>query len=193
MRIRKGVAALLTLLLLLVGVFCAAKAVRFFYQRAYPLEYEQTVRSASEEQSLAPSFVFAVIRTESSFRPDVESSVGARGLMQITEETFQWIQYRMKEESGASFDDLFDGETNIRYGTFLLRMLLDEFGSEANALCAYHAGWGNAQKWLENPEYAPDGKNITKIPFGDTKRYVEKVLDTKKMYEKLYDFSASRP
>ena len=30
MRIRKGVAALLTLLLLLIGVFCAAKAVRFF-------------------------------------------------------------------------------------------------------------------------------------------------------------------
>ncbi len=192
MRIRKG-ALLLTILLLLGGVFGTAKAIRFFYQRAYPLEYEQAVRSASEEQGLAPSFACAVIRTESSFRPDAVSSVGARGLMQITEETFQWIQYRMKDESGVSFDDLFDEKTNIRYGTFLLRTLLDEFGSEANALCAYHAGWGNAQKWRENPEYAPDGKNITKIPFGDTKRYVQKVLDTKKMYEKLYDFSAFKP
>ena len=71
----------------------------------------------------------------------------------------------------------------------MLRMLLDEFGSEANALCAYHAGWGNAQKWLKDPECAPDGRNIENIPFGDTKRYVKKVLDTKKMYEKLYDFS----
>lgn len=190
MRIRKSGAIFLTVLLLLGGIFGAAKAIRFFYQRAYPLEYEQLVQSASAEQELAPSFVFAVIRTESSFRPNVESSVGARGLMQITEETFQWIQYRMKDESGAGFDDLFDEETNIRYGTFLLRMLLDEFGSEANALCAYHAGWGNAQKWLENPAYTPDGQNITKIPFGDTKKYVEKVLDTKKMYEKLYDFPA---
>ncbi len=189
MRIRKGGAMLLTVLLLLGGIFGAAKAVRFFYQRAYPLGYEQIVRSASAEQGVAPSFVFAVIRTESSFRPDAESSVGARGLMQITEETFQWIQYRMKDENGTEFDDLFDEQTNIQYGAFLLRMLLDEFGSEANALCAYHAGWGNAQKWLKDPECAPDGRNIENIPFGDTKRYVKKVLETKKMYEKLYDFS----
>ena len=56
--------------------------------------------------------------------------------MQITEETFQWIQFRMKDESGASYDDLFDEKINIQYGTFLLKTLLDEFGSEANALCA---------------------------------------------------------
>ena len=68
-----------------------------------------------------------------------------RGLMQITEETFQWIRFRMKDESGASYDDLFDEKINIQYGTFLLKTLLDEFGSEANALCAYHAGWGNAK------------------------------------------------
>ena len=63
--------------------------MRYFYQKAYPLGYEQLVLSACEENELEPSFVFAVIRTESSFRPDAQSSVGARGLMQITEETFQ--------------------------------------------------------------------------------------------------------
>ena len=190
MVIRKGGALLLTVLLLIGGILGVSKAMRCFYQKAYPLGCEQMVLSACEEQGLEPSFVFAVIRTESSFRPDAQSSVGARGLMQITEETFQWIQFRMGDQSGVSYDDLFDEQINIRYGTFLLRTLLDEFTSEANALCAYHAGWGNAKKWLQNEQYAPDGKNIVNIPFQDTEKYVKKVLDTKQRYEKLYDFSA---
>lgn len=95
-------------------------------------------------------------------------------------------------ESGASYDDLFDEKINIQYGTFLLKTLLDEFGSEANALCAYHAGWGNAKKWLQSGEYAPDGENIQNIPFGDTSRYVEKVIETQNTYEKLYDFSVEQ-
>lgn len=192
MVIRKGGALLLVAILLIAGIFGAAKAMRYFYQKAYPLGYEQLVLSACEENELEPSFVFAVIRTESSFRPDAQSSVGARGLMQITEETFQWIQFRMKDESGVSYDDLFDEKINIQYGTFLLKTLLDEFGSEANALCAYHAGLGNAKKWLQSGEYAPDGENIQNIPFGDTSRYVEKVIETQNTYEKLYDFSVEQ-
>ena len=190
MVIRKGGALLLTVLLWIGGILGVSKAMRCFYQKAYPLGCEQMVLSACEEQGLEPSFVFAVIRTESSFRPDAQSSVGARGLMQITEETFQWIQFRMGDQSGVSYDDLFDEQINIRYGTFLLRTLLDEFTSEANALCAYQAGWGNAKKWLQNEQYAPDGKNIVNIPVQDTEKYVKKVLDTKQIYEKLYDFSA---
>lgn len=92
MVIRKGGALLLAAILLISGIFGLTKAMRYFYQKAYPLGYEQLVLSACEEQELEPSFVFAVIRTESSFRPQAQSSVGARGLMQITEETFQWIQ-----------------------------------------------------------------------------------------------------
>lgn len=60
-------------------------------------------------------------------------------------------------------------------------------------LCApTHAGWGNAKKWLQSGEYAPDGENIQNIPFGDTSRYVEKVIETQNTYEKLYDFSVEQ-
>jgi soluble lytic murein transglycosylase len=64
--------------------------------------------------------------------------------------------------------------------------LLEEFGTVENALCAYHAGWGNATKWLQDPAHAPDGKNITNIPFDDTKAYVAKVLATQEKYRELY-------
>ena len=68
MVIRKGGALLLAAILLIAGIFGAAKAMRYFYQKAYPLGYEQLVLSACEENELEPSFVFAVIRTESCFR-----------------------------------------------------------------------------------------------------------------------------
>lgn len=187
---KKSLAAECSLLLLAILTGCALlfTASLAFYRAAYPVGYREIVERESRGNGLPPSLVYAVIRTESGFNPGAQSSVQARGLMQITRETFEWAQYRVKEERALHFDDLFGSEENIRYGAAILRLLLDEFGTETNALCAYHAGWGNAKKWLENPECAPDGKNIEHIPFGDTGRYVEKVLATKATYETLYHF-----
>lgn len=169
----------------------AAWAVRYawisYYRAAYPQGYGDMVISQSKESGVSPALVFAVIRTESGFNPDAQSSVSARGLMQITPDTFEWAKYRINDEESISFNDLYDAGTNIRYGSEILRLLLLEFGSEENALCAYHAGWGNAKKWLQNPEYTPDGEQIANIPFGDTRRYVKKVIETKAIYEKLYE------
>lgn len=175
------------LLLLCIGAaLVLSKAYRAYYQAAYPMHYAQTIQAESEKNALPSSLVYAVIRTESGFDPYAQSSVQARGLMQITKDTFEWAQYRIGEEEQLHFDDLFESERNIQYGAVILRLLLDEFGTEENALCAYHAGWGNVKEWLNNPEYSPDGVHIQHIPFGDTARYVEKVMKTKEIYETLY-------
>jgi soluble lytic murein transglycosylase len=162
-------------------------ASREFYRAAYPVHHETIVLRESEKNGLDPAFVYAVIRTESSFNPAAESSAEARGLMQITPETFDWIQGKLDETDKTSFEDLYEIEDNIRYGTALLGMHLEEFGSEQNALCAYHAGRSQALAWLRDPAISPDGETIMNIPFGDTGRYVEKVLGTKGIYEALYE------
>ena len=67
--------------------------------------------------------------------------------MQITPEAAKEIE---RHSGGTTFklDDLSDPEINIRYGTFLLRELLDRYdGDEVAALAAYNAGPGNADKW----------------------------------------------
>lgn len=69
----------------------------------------------------------------------------------------------------------------------MLRILLDEFGTVENVLCAYHAGWGSAKQWLGDPAHAPDGEHITDIPFDDTRAYVAKVKKTMEVYRRLYD------
>jgi soluble lytic murein transglycosylase len=176
------------LLLLIVIAVCAAGYAyvnRYYYRAAYPVHFRGTVEGYSEENGLPPSLVFAVIWTESGFNPRAESSVGARGLMQITADTMSWTAYRLGEEEPDQAW-LFRGEENIKYGAALLRLLTEEFGTLENALCAYHAGYGNVERWLANPVYAPDGEHVTNIPFGDTKRYVQRVMETREMYRKLY-------
>lgn len=175
----------------MAGIFLWVSLGRF-YRAAYPIGYSDLVQLESEKKALPPSLVFAVIRTESGFDPSAQSSAKARGLMQITRDTFDWAQLRTGEKHSLHFDDLFESELNIRYGTAILRLLLDEFGTVENALCAYHAGWGAAKEWLASAEYAPDGRNIQNIPYGDTSRYVKKVVETKKIYETLYHFNDER-
>ena len=165
-------------------------AHRIYYTHAYPMQYLEYVQKASEKTGVPPSLIYAVIRPESGFDPNVESSVGARGLMQITEETMEWAMYRSgSSEDEVSYDSLFDPQTNITYGTYILSLLLDEFSQIETALCAYHAGWGNVKQWLSQEEYSKDGFSVHNIPFGDTRQYVEKVTETMKLYQELYDIS----
>ena len=105
--------------------------------------------------------------------------------MQLTEETFDWVKSRLEPQSDTTYDAMYEPEKNIEYGTYLLHALTEQFGSVNNALCAYHAGWGSATSWLENPEYSTDGE-IHTIPYADTARYVEKVGRTCQIYRELY-------
>ena len=109
---------LLPLALVLCGV-----AFRLYARTAYPTDYEEQVSAAAAACDLPPSLIYAVIRTESGFRPDVVSAADARGLMQITEKTFAWAQQRSPEAEELSPDRLYDPAVNIRYGSYILALL----------------------------------------------------------------------
>ena len=64
------------------------------YQRvvdSHPIYYKDLIEQYAAENNLKPAFVAAIILNESSFRTDAESSVGARGLMQLMPDTAEWI------------------------------------------------------------------------------------------------------
>ena len=77
---------------------------------AYPRKYEEYVVYYADKYSLDPLLLYSFIRTESNFDPNAESNVGARGLMQITEQTFDWIKGKIAPEEPLTFDDLYDPE-----------------------------------------------------------------------------------
>ena len=172
---------------LLLAALCMHFALHRYYNARYPLKYQQVLEASAEENGLPPSLLFAVAHTESGFDPEAVSAVDARGLMQITRDTFDWIQHKMGLEEPLDYDRYAtDPAVSARYGAYLLRLLYDEFGSYELALCAYHAGRGNLLKWLRDPELSADGESLTHIPFSDTRWYVDRVLETQKSYQQLY-------
>mgnify|MGYP005766484667 CR=1 FL=1 len=177
--------AVLLVFLIGMGACLAPKIIREIETNLYPLEYTEYVDKYSEEFGVDKAVIYAVIKTESGFRPDVTSSAGARGLMQMIEDAFHWSQQRYGTKEPVDFDKAFDPETNIKYGTYILKLLYDEFGENDLVFAAYHAGRSNVIAWLENPQYSKDGV-LTDIP-SDTRHYINKVNQALIMYHKLYD------
>ena len=178
-------------LLLVLVIIGAVKLLEIGYdkynQSVYPMKYTEMIDAACRENRLDPALVYAVVKCESGFDPTAVSSVDARGLMQLTADAFDWVQQRKGTEPRLTQDQLFDPQVNIEHGTYMLRLLLDEFGTVDNALAAYHGGWGSVKKWLADPNYSADGRNIDHIPFDDTRAYVKKVKATMEKYRELYD------
>lgn len=168
---------------LAVGGFFGYKAVLKY---THPIKFENYVEKYSRENGLDKYLVYAVIKTESRFDPSSVSDVGARGLMQIMEETFDWLKFRMEDED-ARFLDMYDPETNIRYGCWLLGYLYDEFGNVEAAMAAYHAGRGRVNEWLSDRSISKDGVHLDVIPISDTAHYVDKITRAMKIYKELYD------
>ena len=158
----------------------------------YPKKYQDLVEKYAAQYGLDENFVYAVIKTESGFQPDACSENNARGLMQITEDTFHWIGTKLGSDVSGQYthDDMFQPEVNIMYGTFLLSYLEQEFGDDQVVLSAYHAGRGAANQWLADKNYSSDGKTLDVIPYSDTSYYVSKVMKNYQRYNQIYGTAA---
>lgn len=156
---------------------------------SYPPSYSDEVIKAANEYDLDPNLIYAVIRTESNFNPDAESGAGARGLMQLMPETFLWLVDYRGSEIEYTAEDLFTPSVCIDYGCYYLRYLLDAFDEdEVCAVAAYNGGMDNVSDWLSNDSISSDGKTliVDNIPFEETREYVKRVEEAKKMYGELY-------
>jgi peptidoglycan lytic transglycosylase len=172
---------LLAMLVLAVGVITAVALVQearpgWFQRLWYPLRYEQIVRGHARNYDLDPALLAAVIYQESKFKADAESKSGAIGLMQLLPDTAKGIALHT---GGSAFRvaDLYDPELNVRYGCWYLRHLLRKYGDERTALAAYNAGQDNVDRWRR------DGSGIQ---FAETRAYVNRVEDLKKIYRNAY-------
>lgn len=183
---RKRLAAAFTVLLIAVAAAAAVNAEEICKKYIYPVKYSEYVEKYADEYGVDKYLVYAVIKTESGFKTDAVSDVGARGLMQLMEDAFDWVIYRMDDEIEITYDDMFKAEENIRCGTYLLSLLYNEYGDEQTALAAYFSGRGTVNSWLEESEYSSDGKTLDKIPSRSSNHYVHKVMTAYSSYTNLY-------
>lgn len=153
---------------------------------SYPQKYSEYVEYYAGKYALDPLVLYAVIRTESGFDAAAQSGVDARGLMQITEETFQWIKSRIAPDEEIAFDDLFDPETNIRFGSYYFTCCLERYQNDlATAAAAYHSGWGTVDRLLEEG-HSQNGLTLASFPYPQMRRYVEKITRSYARYQELY-------
>ncbi len=162
------------------------------WQQRYPTPYKPDILAAAKEFDLDPAFVFGLIRQESRFIADIQSHVGAAGLMQLMPATARWTAKRIGM-SDFSPDQVQSVPVNTRLGTAYLRYVLDEFGGNtALAAAAYNAGPQRVKQWraamagdtgVSTPlDLAIWSENI---PFLETRDYVKKVLANSAIYSKL--------
>lgn len=169
--------ALVVLLVAGVAAWVTEAEPDWYLRARYPLEYEHIVTAHARNYDLEPELLAAVIYAESRFQPEVVSSAGAVGLMQLLPETAKGIALRT---GGDRFvvSDLRDPEINVRYGSWYLDHLRGRYdGNMRLALAAYHAGQGNVDRWVD------EGSGIA---FAETRDYVEEVMRVKTVYAKAY-------
>ena len=156
-----------------------------FLLETYPREYSEQVSAMASEYCIPEAIIYAVIRTESDFDENAVSSAGAVGLMQIMPSTFEWLTNDVLKEN-LPIESIKDPDTNIKYGVAMLSRLYKYYGNWETVFAAYNAGMGNVNKWLEDRTISDRNGNLRNIPFEETRRYIEKVTNAIKVYNKLY-------
>lgn len=176
---------IILILILSVGIGFAYQSIWDRIDRfRYPRNYSEYVEKYSGEYGVPEHIVYAVIKVESNFQSNAVSSAGAIGLMQITPDTFDWIMMLLREDIDKGL--LYDPETNIKYGTYLLSYLYNEFGHWNTVYSAYNAGMTRVRKWLENPDYSNGDGLLEYIPIEETRKYVPKINSAIEVYLRLY-------
>lgn len=153
----------------------------------FPFVYRELLEAEAERAGVDPYLLAALVRQESSFNPRARSWVGATGLSQIMPATGAWLA------PGAgvpSFDPslLAVPEINLRMGARYLRDQLRRYGGKRDlALAAYNAGPSRADKWRRELGYGGDPDRFReRIPFTETRHYVQVVIRNAVVYRRLY-------
>ena len=142
----------------------------------YPRPYAAAVADANKLTRVPSDWILAVIRQESLFRKDAVSRADARGLMQLEPPTAAAVAKRWHLPV-PNRDSLFDPAVAVPLGAAYMRELLDRYGDQLDlSLAAYNAGPVSVARWL--PAESVDADIwIENIPYGETRNYVQHVLE----------------
>ena len=146
-----------------------------------------------DDAGVEKALILSVIRQESGFNPEIESSAGARGLMQLLPSTAQKIAKSIR--LAFSPQKLDQPDFNIRVGAAYLDTLLSDFqGSYILTLAAYNAGPARARRWVKELGDPRDRNTdvvdwIESIPFSETRNYVQRVMESVEIYRRRLGMS----
>lgn len=167
-------------LIILVFVLLVTSVLVVFVN-SYKTTYLSTIKLECKNYNLDENLILGIIKAESKFKVNSVSNANAKGLMQILPSTGEWIAKKLSIQNYKE-EDLFDYAINIKFGCYYVRYLLNYYNqNEKLSICAYNAGMGIVDSWLENSDYSKNGE-LTSIPYNETKKYLKKVQFNKSIY-----------
>lgn len=156
------------------------------WKKAYPQAYEKFVTKYASQFGISQSLIWGIMRTESFFKPQVKSGVGALGLMQVMPLTAAKMA-EMLEIPGFKTNYLFNPETNIKVGAKYLQRLSKMFDGHLPLVAAgYNAGPHRVHVWVKNFGNLPLDEFIEHIPYSQTRGYAKKVVRSYYVYGSVY-------
>ncbi|MCB4205574.1 transglycosylase SLT domain-containing protein [Deferribacterales bacterium Es71-Z0220] len=156
---------------------------------------------------IRPEVIFSIIHNESYFNPLAKSYVPAYGLMQIVPKTAgaDATKFLFGKEKILAPSYLYNPDNNIKIGAAYFRILYYSYLKDIKnptsrlycSIAAYNTGSGNVAKAFVGSynisaavnvinRMSPDDVYRTlkrSLPYDETKRYLDKVLDKIKVYE----------
>ena len=157
------------------------KGSAFYVRQAYP-----TLASAPSGRLW--SLTHGITRQESSFDRNAVSHAGARGMMQLMPGTAR--EQAGKMGYGYDYSRLTnDPAYNVMLGSAYFGRLLNNWGGNVPlAVASYNAGSGNVRKWVQaygDPRQTDVLRWIERIPFVETKSYVQRVIENSVVYDSM--------
>ena len=170
-------------------------------------KFQPLVNKYAQKFNVSKNLIYAIIKTESNFNQFAISNAGALGLMQIVpssagRDSYKYIKGRVWTPSRFY---LFDAKNNIELGSAYIKILNSKYLSgiynkiskEYCVISAYNTGSGNVLKtFSSNSKKAKNLINkktpsevyntlIKKLPYTETRRYLQKVIKHKKEFVNL--------
>lgn len=138
---------------------------------------------------IEPALTHAITRQESEFNSKAQSHANAKGLMQLLPGTASDTARKLGLPFSAP--EIWDPLTNITLGSaYLGRMIAYQNDSYILGIASYNAGPRNVNNWVADFGRPPRDEEaaiqwIENIPFGETRNYVQRVLENLQVYRQL--------
>lgn len=156
----------------------------------YPRNYSKLISEKCKKYNVPEEIMYALVRSESFFDHQIESSAGAVGLTQLMTFTGKDIAHRLKYNEY----DLKNPDDNLEFGTWYLNNLAERLENRwLSAFFSYNAGITRVRRWMNsskiefnNIKKLPDDLFLETIPYEETREYGRKLVGSAAMYAWLY-------
>tara|TARA_B100000749_G_C18393439_1_gene451348 strand:+ start:6 stop:803 length:798 start_codon:yes stop_codon:yes gene_type:complete len=174
-------------------IISTKKAIKYdpsFQKYLFPFPYDSKINFNNAKQNIDQSLLISMAKQESEFFSIAKSRMGAIGILQVMPKTAKLVSKKI----GINYNKKLLAKNpnyNIKIASTYLYYLLEQFnGSLVLALASYNAGPTRVTRWIKtygnpNDEDIDTIDWIEKIPFKETRNYVQRILENYVVYQKV--------